>query len=286
MWNHLALWAGESEMYDFKAFLISGGKRTLAQAGTVHFQRPYFYRDGSVEKFRGTLALFKLLSTGPPFRVGEDLLVQEPLDIYREGGRRAWQYLVGQRRVRRAPTIAYDNPNEYVSGYTFYDEFLLFNGALDRYDWKLVGKQEMFVPYNDQRFHLKSVDDVLGPDHINPDELRWELHRVWIVEATLARGKRHIMPRRRFYLDEDGWNVLLSDGWGADGGLWHVGHMIPLLAPELPAVLPQTHAIYDVQKRGYVVNLMFNEGRHQFEAVPRQPDDAFSPAALAAEGVR
>jgi hypothetical protein len=285
MWNHLLAWKGESVTYDFKFYLVTAGNRVLASGGTIDSQYPYYYKDGSLETFRGLYGLSKVITTAPPFRVGQDVLVMDPVNAHEEG-RRAWQYLVGQRRVRRAPTIAYDNPNTFASGFTVFDEALLFNGALDRYDWKLIGKREMFVPYNDQRFHAKSVEEVLGPDHVNPDAMRWELHRVWVVEGTLAPGKRHVMPRRRFYLDEDAWIALLSDSWAANGELWHVGQAIPVLVPELPAVVSNPHIIYDIQKRGYTANLIFNEGRHYYEVVPRRSEDAFTPAALAAESTR
>jgi len=144
----------------------------------------------------------------------------------------------------------------------------------------------MFVPYNTQRFHLAKVDQVLGPQHLNPDQMRWELHRVWVVEATLAPGKRHVMPRRRFYLDEDTWQALLSDGWDAGGQLWHVGQAIPVLAPEQPGVVVVTHVFNDLLKGGYAAINLSNGQQQQYRVVTRRPEDDFSPAALASEGIR
>ena len=144
----------------------------------------------------------------------------------------------------------------------------------------------MFVPYNTQRFHTQKVDQVLGPRHLNPDHLRWELHRVWVVEATLAPGKRHVMPKRRFYLDEDSWQALLSDGWDAGGRLWHVGHVMPVLVPEQPGVIVSPYIIYDLLKNGYAASSLFNEQQRQYQIVKRRPEDYFSPAALVSEGIR
>jgi len=149
-----------------------------------------------------------------------------------------------------------------------------------------VGKKEMFVPYNPQRFHLAKVNQVLGPRHLNPDQMRWELHRVWVVEATLAPGKRHVMPKRRFYLDEDSWQAFLSDGWDAGGQLWHVGHVIPVLAPEQPGAVVVTHVFYDLLKGGYAAINLSNEQQQQYRVVVRRPEDYFSPAALVSEGIR
>ncbi len=57
-------------------------------------------------------------------------------------------YLPGQRRVKAAPDVAYDTPNPGTAGATTYDDAFMFNGAMDRYDFKLIGKKEMYVPYN------------------------------------------------------------------------------------------------------------------------------------------
>ena len=67
----------------------------------------------------------------------------------------------------------------------------MFAGRSDRFDWKIVGKQEMLIPYNSNRLHTPTKDsDVLLANHLNPDHVRWELHRVYVVEATLKAGQR------------------------------------------------------------------------------------------------
>ena len=283
MWNHLLCWRGQSFIYGLGSYVVAANRRpVLATAGILETQYPYYDRDGALNSFDGKYWAAKLTTTGPPFRAGEKTLV-----ITAAGkGFQAWQYLVGQRRVRRAPNIEYDTPNFVTSGFSFIDESYLFLGNLDRYEWKLVGKKEMLVPYNTQRFHTKKVNQVLGPQHLNPDHMRWELHRVWVVEASLAPGKRHVMPKRRFYLDEDTWQALLSDGWDAKGQLWHVGQAIPLLVPEQPGAIVLTYTTYDLLKGGYTAVNMFNEQPRQYQAVMRWPEDYFSSAALVAEGIR
>ena len=284
MWNNLLAWKGDAFTLDFGTYVVPADSRpVLATAGIAETQYPYYYRDGAPASFGGNYWMSKLTNTGPPLRVGENSLA-----IYSAGkSLRVWLYLVGQRRVRRAPSLEYDAPSTVTSGFSFVDEAYLFLGNLDRYDWKLVGKKEMFVPYNTQRFlHIQKVDQVLGPRHFNPDHLRWELHRVWVVEATLARDKRHAIPKRRFYLDEDTWQALLSDGWDAAGRLWHVGHTTPVLIPELPGTAVFSYVIYDLVKNGYMFSNLPNAGRQFQAAVPRWPENNFSPAALAAEGVR
>ena len=92
---------------------------------------------------------------------------------------------------------------------TIYDDAAVFNGAMDRFDFKLVGKKEMYVPYSNYRLIYDAKPaDMTTPGHLNPDYVRWELHRVWVVEATLKPDKRHIYSKRVFYLDEDSWVAL------------------------------------------------------------------------------
>jgi hypothetical protein len=285
MWNHILSWKGESARYDFDTYIVSGGKTTLATGASLDTQNPYYYRDGSPASFAGMVGLGRMTTIAPPARAGESLVVEEPLDQLKQD-RRVWVYLVGQRRVRRIPTLTYDNPGIVTSGFTLSDESYLFNGALDRYDWKIVGKKEILVPYNAQAFHAGRPEEVLGRDHLNPDHLRWELHRVWVVEGTLAPGKHHVMPKRRFYLDEDTWAALLSEGWDAKGQLWHVGQAVPLLVPELPGVVTVSNITYDVQRGGYAASSLLNGRQHHYQVTARRPESFFSPAALASQGVR
>lgn len=285
MTNHLHAWKGESVKYYSGTYVVVGGKPVLATAGIINYQYPFYYRDGTPDRFNGYYSLARMATTGPPLKAGEASVVQEPVNKL-DPGRQAWQYLVGQRRIRRAPTIAYDNPSFLTSGLSFYDEGNLFNGAMDRYEWKLLGKKEMFIPYNTQQFHTKKVDQVLGPDHLNPDYVRWELHRVWVVEATLAPGKRHALPKRRFYLDEDTWLAVLADSWDAKGQLWHTASTFPFIVPELPAVTVVPFVIYDFLKGAYSISSLLNGGQLYYQVVSRRAENDFSPATLAAEGIR
>ena len=120
------------------------------------------------------------------------ILAREPMD-QSKNARKAWQYLPGQRRVRRAPTISYDTPNPGATGLMTYDDVFMFNGSLDRYDWKLIGKKELYIPYNCYKPQLKVplTEKCLG-GHPDPEYWRWELHRVWVVEGTVKPGKRHV----------------------------------------------------------------------------------------------
>lgn len=141
-------------------------------------------------------------------------------------------YFPGQRRVRRMPSYAYDSPQVGFENQYTLDEPYVLQGTIDRFDWKLVGKKEMYVPYNAfgaYDFGAK-FDDVVKPEALASSHRRYELHRVWVVEATVKAGTRHVAPRRTFYLDEDSWNMVLADDYDGQGKVFKVreGYPIPV----------------------------------------------------------
>lgn len=285
MWNHLLKWRGESIEIPFRIWVgTADGKRVMAVEAKDDHQFPYYAKDTTLDK-EGDFFLLRQIQTGPPFKAGEQILLRDPLNLGTKD-RQAWQYLSGQRRVRRAPTIAFDTPDFVASGMNYFDEVFMFLGSLERYQWKLVGKKEIYVPYNNNRFVLAKTDEVLSSHHLNPDKLRWELHRVWVVEATLAPGKRHVVPKKRFYVDEDSWSVLLVDGYDAEGKLWRAQHAVPFVAPDIPAVVSTTFTVFNLQAGTWLVNNLYNDQATPYKVVPRRPETYFSPDALAGAGTR
>ena len=126
------------------------------------------------------------------------------------------------RRVRRAPEVVYDTPTPAYDSLETSDDFDVFNGALDRYDWKLLGKKEIYVPYNDYVLQDPKYQytDLIKQLTLNPDAERWELHRVYVVEGTLKSSARHIYSKRVYYLDEDSWYILMGDLYDGHHELW------------------------------------------------------------------
>ncbi len=167
------------------------------------------------------------------------------------------------------------------------DQLDMFNGAVDRYDWKLVGKKELYVPYNSYKLHSDSLKykDILTPLHINPDHLRYELHRVWVVDATLKDGKRHIYKRRTFYVDEDSWQILVVDQYDNRDQLWRVseGHVINYY--DVPMLWSTLEVHTDLQAGRYLAFGLDNESSMYDFDIERTLND-YTPAALRRAGRR
>jgi hypothetical protein len=188
------------------------------------------------------LFTFMQVIESPSRLKGDILLIHEFIDQVKQP-RSAWVYNPGQRRVRRAPEVAYDAPTSGSDNLRTADDLDMMNGAPNRYDWKLVGKKEMYIPYN--AYKLRNGDlkytDIMLPGHLNSEHLRYEKHRVWVLEATLKKGARHIYGRRTLYVDEDTWQIAMVDVYDGRGELWrfHEGHamvhyqeLVPWLALE------------------------------------------------------
>jgi len=264
----------------------ASGNPALATSGKLFVEYPYY--DPKKTKPAEELDEYfrtKIFYNAPARRAGEALMAVDVVNPLKRP-RRAWLYLPGQRRVKLAPDIAYDTPNPGTAGSATYDDAWLFNGAMDRYDFKLIGKKEMLVPYNTYRltYHNKAAD-VTTPQFINPDLVRWELHRVWVVEATLKPGKRHIYAKRTFYLDEDSWTALAADQFDAKGKLYRASfaHMSPSYDAKTPNA--ETQVFYDLTSGVY--NISFLMGPYDgVRYINPLPANEWSPDALAGAGIR
>ena len=222
----------------------------------------------------------KSLSHGvsPAKTAGEMTLVH----VLASGHLRAWTYNPGQRRVRRAPNFEYDNPVPGWQNLVTIDQVNGFVGAADRYDWKLQGKREIYVPYNSEKFVDPNLryEDLVQARFPNRSAIRYELHRVWVVEATLREGKRHVMPRRVFYIDEDSWLIAIVDAYDRRGDLWRVQESLPQVIYEVPSCVSNGTIYYDLVAGRYVVSPVMNE---ELEAdylaghTGRVRDDRFAP---------
>jgi len=151
----------------------------------------------------------------------------------------------------------------------------------------LVGKKEIYIPYNNNKAASAKVADLVTPNTLNPAQVRWELHRVWEVDATLAAGKRHVVPKRKYYIDEDSWQIIVFDGWDAKGDLWRSNYTLTLLAPDIPALVGNmAWGGYDLQTGAYYLNMASNELSTQYKPVAPIARSFFSPEELANEGTR
>lgn len=287
MWNHQLGWQGHAVRNELYILLLTPDRNVLELAKTNNWDvRPNYDKVDATGSWDGSTMSFINKYVGPATRVGEQLVLRSNVDQDKSKG---WLYFPGQRRTRQLPNPCCDTPNSAAQGQQTLDEVNVFLGTLARYDWKLVGKQEIYVPYNGNRYlHVPTRESLFKGGNLNPDWLRWELHRVWVVEANLRPGKRHIYPKARFYLDEDSWQGLLSDRYDSRGELWKVGFQILAVLPEGPTARAIGNLTYDLFSGSLLIGGAFVGIKDPVKFIDRKDalDSLFTPEAMASEGVR
>jgi hypothetical protein len=286
MWNHKLKYKGIGGVrYNNQVVPTADGKYSV----TVIREEllGLYYKEGETTESINNILLYYFQEVESPARLaGNLLLVHETLNQLKLP-RQAWVYNPGQRRVRRAPNVAYDNPGTASDGLRTNDMTDMFNGAMDRYDWQVVGKKEMYVPYNSYAAHAAGVsyDDFVRPGHLNQDLMRYELHRVWVIEANLKQGMRHINPRRTFYLDEDSYQVLVVDHYDARLELWRVSEAHCINYYDVPTFWSTIEVHYDLQSGRYAAQGLDNTSPVNTFNVEMNPGQ-FTPQALRTRGRR
>jgi hypothetical protein len=282
IWNHFLAWKGQTVSTVYDMYLVtSDGRRALASVIDIVEQYPYYLPGGDAKTFDGWWWLHKGDTTAPARSSGESLIGRFPTD-YAKNETGSWQYLPGQRRVRKLPNVNYDTPNFYMSGVTQFDEAYGFFGKPDQYNWKILGKKEMYVPYNANRVNGSTADELIGPNFPKPEQVRWELHRLWVLEGTLEPGKRNVVPRRRLYVDEDTWNIVMTDQWDSQDKLWRGLLSYSFIAYDLPGVMPMPFAIFDFQKRAYSLAGFIKK----YEPIAPKPVSFFNPDSMVQDALR
>ncbi|MEM1114704.1 MAG: DUF1329 domain-containing protein [Pseudomonadota bacterium] len=286
VWNHIARYRTPLGL---KRRYIQAPVQTNGAFAAVLFEEEVIFANRFPDNPNpNRLFVFLQRILAPARLEGDVLLVHENIDQVAEP-RSAWVYNAGQRRVRRAPNIAYDGPGTASDGLRTADDLDLFNGAPDRYDWELVGKKELYIPYNayDLRRGDLKYKDIIGSGHMNPEYLRYELHRVWVVEAKLKDGARHIYARRTFYVDEDTWQISVIDHYDGRGELWKMkeGHMVLHYQAAIPWL--SAESLHDLISGRYVVIGLDNEEKgYQYDFDYQGRFEDFTPSALRRAGRR
>ena len=283
MWNYKTHYMGTARRIQISALMPEKGGGYVENKQWFYdwypFSSPKVNSPGEVNAVESK-QIYEVLT--PPSRAGEVYLIH----TFHDKPSDAWIYFPGQRRVRRAPTFAYDNPIAGFDNLYFVDQINMFIGAMDRYDFKLIGKKEMYVPYNSYKLIDKSgkFKDLLGPEYIKRDVVRYELHRVWVVEANVKPDKRHSFAKRVFYIDEDSWGLLHVDMYDAKGALWRVQEGSSWPSPDIQACATLEQQMYDLVARRYVLDNWTQEGEViELEAANRAN---YSDSFFSADNIR
>jgi hypothetical protein len=282
IWNHMTRFRGGSLERTFVQVPVQASGNFTAVKINEKMSWPTYLKEPYDPKSDDNILFYFVQKVEAPARLtGNVLLVHETMNQITQP-RQAWTYNAGQRRVRRAPQIAYDAPGTATDGQRTTDNLDMFNGAPDRYNWDLVGKQELYIPYNSFKLADRGLkyDDILQAGHLNPELTRYELHRVWKVEATLKEGARHVYAKRTFYIDEDTWQAAIVDHYDGRGELWRVGveHEFQYRDVNVPWTVAEM--LYDLQSGRYLAGSLTNEEGIGFDFTKRFRHKDFTPQAI------
>ena len=285
IWNHVSRYRGGTIERNVATIPVQTSGSFSPVKMNAQLAMPQYVKGGFNPKKDNNILFYYMSSIKSPARLsGNVLLVHETIDQVTQP-RMAWVYNAGQRRVRRAPQIAYDAPAQAMDGMRTADQVDMYNGAPNKYNWKLIGKQEMYIPYNAYKLASENVKykDIIQPGHINQDFARYELHRVWKIEATLKEDERHVYGKRTYYIDEDSWQIALADHYDTRNVLWRVaeGHAMQFVNANTLWYGAMTN--YDMLSGRYIADLT-NEEKDPFQFGIKIKRKAFTASALRRAG--
>jgi hypothetical protein len=258
IWNHVLRFRGNS-------FVRPSAELAVQADGSFtsnRRQESVLFGQWIEPRVPNLLFAYRVRFTEPASLAGQAILVHETIDQVRQP-RAAWLYSPATRRVMRAPELAYDFPRDGVGSLSTLDDYDGFTGSPDRYDWKLIGKREMLISYNNFALTDKKLKykDLVRPGAMNQELVRYELHRVWVVEGNLKPGKKHIYSRRVYFIDEDSWQIAHGELYDSEGKLWRVLEQHAVQYYDAPCLWIAGSAQYDLKSTGYVLSGLTNEER-------------------------
>lgn len=278
IWNHML-------RYNTKGFRGYVASAAVTTSGDYVMERDYlelsyvYNNPKTTAKSLDNQNLYVMSkSVAPASKAGTAYLLHIPLDRIAQGTG-VWSFIAGAR-ILRVAEVGYDNPA--FDGLMTQDQIDMFNGPLDRYTIKLLGKREMIVPYNSYALYDPKLKykQIISKGHINPDVARFEKHRVWVIEAEVRPGTKHLYKKRVFYLDEDSWIVIAQDIYDDRGQFWRYSESHSINFPQVPVMVNGVQVHYDLQSRRYVILNLTNEEKDLIEYDWEVEPSYFTPSNL------
>lgn len=287
LWNHTLRYRGQSIGFEASTVHINASGSRAVTLRDYKYYFAYSVPNTSTADLNNKIFFLKRKTLAPSSQAGRITLVHETLDQI-QSPRKSWIYVPGQRRVRRTPNLSHDTPDASTDSLRTIDQVDMFNGSPTYYEWELVGKQEMYIPYNSYALHSKdlTVEDITGPAHLNPKLLRYEAHRVWVVEANLRVGLQHRYAKRRYYFDEDSWSIVYAEEYDEEGNLWQFTESHLINYYEVPLVFSTLENTYDFKGGRYFVEGIDNDRGATYDFSSEYTERHFTTSAVRREARR
>jgi hypothetical protein len=287
LWNHLLAYKGPYIKLDFLETTVHPHQTGAIVEHELQMLFDYYNPTRSASGPEDMLLYYLSKTTAPSHMAGGILLAHERINASLIP-RQAWTYMPETRKVMRAPSIDYDSPMRGSEAIRFADEIDIYNGSIDRYDWQMLGKRILVIPYNNvklietARQFSQEQKALLTSYHPAPEYLRYELHRVWVVRGTLKTGRHHPYQERTLYLDEDSWLAIMADNKDKTGALWRVSLSYTALMHELPGLFKVADVFHDLKRQAYYLQVIVPQQGGQVLNTPQNlpPRSVFMPSHL------
>jgi len=270
---------GFSTTSSSNSWVVDSNGRVTKTAESSTFEEMPYYQVNRSDRDPSMYARVWAMDSYPARSAGQLIIMADYLNPQTQP-RRAWSYTPGMRRIKLAPEFAYDTPVPNQGGVNLFDELQMFSGSQDRFDFRLVGKKEMYIPYNAYKFYFQcGQQEQFLKSHVNPACERWELHRVWEVEATLKAGQRHVYNKRTYYLDEDTFGIGLYDAWDQSGTLYRSLFLSGVQIYDKTIPYNVKNVSYDFNRGGYALVNDALKGGYRFHDTAL-PERDMNPEAI------
>ena len=290
MWNHLVSYNTLTLTGIGESWLIPPNATPALQERGRYFNSYPVFDPSKKGPLPSDVIYLRFLgqAEAPARAAGQQTMIIDPVDQLNLG-RRAYVYLTGRRWVKLAADLAYDTPNPYSGGAATMDDMRVFYGALDRWDFEMMGKKEKFIQYNNfATTDLKACPEGkmrASKNFPHPDCVRWELHRVWVVKATLKKGFNHTYAKRIMYWDEDGFIAGQGENYDKAGKLVRISNNFYYPMYESNGAYGGTNTFMDLETGVWVIAGDTScAGCGWYEPKEPLPESLFDPNSMA--GVR
>ncbi|HUP90626.1 MAG TPA: DUF1329 domain-containing protein [Solimonas sp.] len=262
MWNHRVRYRGDTSAAVFTQAVVrtSGEVQEKSKGSFRVFHRYSNVRD-PVDIAQKNIIVYGTYFISESGRSPDYVVLFHETANSLKDPRNLWVLIAKLGRMMRIPPVGYDFPMPSTQSLALVDMIDMYNGPFDRYVWKLVGKREVYLPYNAYRLsdgRYKNAQLLKG-GHFNQDGTRYELHRSWVIEATERQGRKHLFGKRTYYVDEDSWNIVLVENQDHEGNLWRFqeGHLLPLY--DIQAAYAYPTLVYDLKDGRYLASGLLSE---------------------------
>ncbi len=100
------------------------------------------------------------------------------------------------------------------------------------------------------------------------------------MDSVKRSGTSHHFRKRRFYIDEDSWGIVMVDGFNATNRLWRFQEGHTIAQYDIGAATTMPEIVYDLSEKRFFVTKLHQEEPATEYNLPKLKPGWFSPTKL------